>query len=222
MGIHVFVFVNDFLVVGDTEEQTRIGGEMLEELLLEVGIQRAPHKRRGPVRALEFLGLFISNVPGHRGVGLTADRRKALTARLDSWLEVRPAAGANLQVDIHELARLLGHMVFASQVVPGGRTYMQACLAQFQGLEVLWDRGLVRPVGSCGPGDRLAVSGQFWTDLLWWRDHLESHCAKPLEEPAAATAVLSGTDASGWGTGQCISIDGAVEEHSLRFTRARG
>ena len=32
--------------------------------------------------------------------------------------------------------------------------------------------------------------------------------------------MLSGTDASGWGTGQCISIDGAVEEHSLRFTRA--
>ena len=112
----MFVFVDDFLIVGDTEEQTRIGGKMLEELLLEVGIQRAPHKRRGPVRALEFLGLFISNVPGHRGVGLTSERRKALTARLDSWLAVRPAAGVDLQVDIHELARLLGHMVFASQV----------------------------------------------------------------------------------------------------------
>jgi hypothetical protein len=59
----------------------------------------------------------------------------------------RPAAGERLQVGAKELAKLLGHLVFGSQVVPGGRTYMQAMLSSFAGLEVDWRRGAVRRTG---------------------------------------------------------------------------
>ena len=50
---------------------------------------------------------------------------------IDEWLARRPAAGERLQVGAKELAKLLGHLVFGSQVVPGGRKYMQAMLSSF-------------------------------------------------------------------------------------------
>ena len=62
-GVHFFVFVDDFLVVGDTEELTRYGCSVLEDVLTEFGIQWTPHKRRGPARVIEFLGQLISNSP---------------------------------------------------------------------------------------------------------------------------------------------------------------
>ena len=48
------------------------------------------------------------------------------------------------EMEPRELAKLLGHLVFASQVVPGGRTYMQNMLSAFSGLEVDWKHGRVR------------------------------------------------------------------------------
>ena len=40
--------------------------------------------------------------------------------------------------DPRELASFLGKLVFVSQVVKGGRTYMQGMLSQFKGLVVDW------------------------------------------------------------------------------------
>ena len=49
-GVHVFVFVDDYLIVGDSKEAARIGGEVLEQVLFELGIEWAPYKQRGPKR----------------------------------------------------------------------------------------------------------------------------------------------------------------------------
>ncbi len=37
-GVHIFVFVDDYLVVGDDAEAARLGGETLEQVLFEFGI----------------------------------------------------------------------------------------------------------------------------------------------------------------------------------------
>ena len=72
-GIHFLVYVDDFLVVGDTLEKTLIKGmRALEELLDVLGLQWALHKRRGPARALEFLGILIANLPDLEGRPLVA------------------------------------------------------------------------------------------------------------------------------------------------------
>ena len=55
-GVHVFVFVDDVLCVGENKEAARRGGEALEQLLGEVGIEWAPHKQRGPSAASSFWG----------------------------------------------------------------------------------------------------------------------------------------------------------------------
>ena len=115
--VHIFVYVDDALIVGDSEEETRRASRILEALLAELGLQWAPHKRRGPARVIEFLGMLICNSPRTpRCIGLTRRRQEALRARLDEWRARRPRPGGPAQViaEPRELAVLLGHLVFTS------------------------------------------------------------------------------------------------------------
>ena len=218
LGISYYVFVDDVLCVGDTEELTRMGMKLLEEEFESLGVIWAPHKRRGPCQCIEFLGLLLSNVKGQRGVTLTRKRLRGLMTAMAEWRERRPAQGI-LEADPRELASFLGKLVFASQVVPGGRTYMQGMLSQFKGLVVDWRRGTVQPAE--GQWRALTVTDAFWRDLRWWEHHLERRSLTPMRSREERRPVaVTGTDASGWGTGQVVWLDGAREEASLLFTSA--
>ena len=219
MGIHVIVFVDDWLVIGDDEAKTRRGCEMLEALFAEFGVEWAPHKQRGPCAVIEFLGMLLCNVEGARCIALTEGRQAKLRGMINEWAARRPAAGERLVVGAKELAKLLGHLVFGSQVVPGGRTYMQSMLSSFAGLEVDWRRGAVRRTGG-GEWGEMSVGDGFWRDLEWWSDHLERRNCVSLVAPALGEAAITGTDASGWGTGQLVWLDGGREEVQLPFTLA--
>ena len=217
-GIHFYVFVDDVLVIGDNEELTRQGMAMLEVEFAARGLQWAPHKKRGPCRCIEFLGLLMCNVEGLRGITISRKRRTKLMGEIETWMALEPEEG-ELKTDPRELASFLGKLVFVSQVVSGGRTYMQGMLNQFKGLLVDWQRGQVKPGG--GEWRELSISPAFWRDLRWWRDHLDTRSLAPLDGYGqAAEAVLTGTDASNWGTGQVLWLDGGREEASLAFTHA--
>ena len=218
LGIHFYVFVDDVLVIGDNEELTRKGMALLEAEFAARGLQWAPHKKRGPCRCIEFLGLLLCNVEGLRGITISRKRRASLMADIEAWLALEPHEG-DLSAEPKKLASFLGKLVFVSQVVVGGRTYMQGMLSQFKGLLVDWQRGQVKPSG--GEWRDLSVSQAFWRDLRWWREHLDTRSLAPLEGSAqGAEAVLTGTDASNWGTGQVLWLDGGREEASLVFTHA--
>ena len=217
-GISFFVFVDDVLIVGDDEELTRLGMQWLEEEFSARGVQWAPHKKRGPCQCIEFLGLLLSNTSVARGVTITQKRLKKLTKEMEDWRAVDDGS-AQIEVGPKELASILGKLVFVSQVVPGGRTYMQGMLAQFQGLVVDWSRGTVSVPH--GGGRRMTVSRAFWRDLAWWRTHLATHSLTPFAKAEVrAEAALLGTDASGYGTGQVLWLDGGREESTLVFTAA--
>ena len=218
-GVHVFTFVDDFLIVSDDEATAREAGQAFEDLLEEVGLPWAPHKQRGPCQAIEFLGLFISNVPGMRMITLSRERQGKLREMIDDWQKRRPHSGELFYADPVELARFLGKLVFASQVVMGGRTYMQGMLSQFKGLEVDWKKGEVRPTHSSQwRSSGVAISAGFWRDLEWWNDHLESRCGVPLDDAFVGEGVIAGTDASDWGTGQLAWLDGQRAEEVLKFS----
>jgi hypothetical protein len=218
-GIHIYVFVDDFLVIGDDEALTREGCALLEAELSKRNLQWAPHKERGPCRCIEFLGLLISNVEGARGISISRKRMESTLQELAKWQARRPTDGAELSVDPEELARLLGRLVFVSQVIPHGRTYMQGMLSAFQGLSVDWRRHRVKRVGGTR-FEEMTVHEGFWDDVQWWVDHMAARCLTPFEIPPAGEAAITGTDASGWGTGQVAWIDGGREESTLKFTAA--
>ena len=61
-----------------------------------------------------------------------------------------------------------------SDVVRGGRTYLQGSLSQFKGLIVEWDRAVVR----CADGHAwksMTVDESFWRDLEWWQERMLSN-----------------------------------------------
>lgn len=219
-GIHFYVFVDDALVVGDDEALTREGMRILEEEFADRGIQWAPHKKRGPCACIEFLGLLLANVEGWRGVTLTRKRLGKLSVEIDDWLASEPVDGAR-ESEPKPVASLLGKLVFASQVVPNGRTYMQGMLAAFKGVIVDWRRGTVEFGGQ--RGRLLELRAGFWRDLRWWQRHLASHSFTSFESfsrQPTGELVLAGTDASDWGTGQVLWRDGGREEHRLVFSVA--
>ena len=219
-GVHIFCYCDDYIIIGDDEEKTREGCRAFEVLCDELGLQWAPHKQRGPCRCIEFLGLLIVNTPELQCVGLTDSRQRKLEEMIRTWLERQPGIGApRAQAEPVDLARLLGHLVFASQCVPGGRTYMQGMLSQFKGLEVDWRHGFVRAKGA-DRWSHVTLSDGFWRDLIWWRDHLEQrNCVTVAESSrlADAAVVITGTDSSDWGSGQLVWLDGEREESRLKF-----
>ena len=217
-GIHMWCYVDDYLIAGDNKELTRIGCQIFEELMHELGFEWAPSKQRGPCRCIEFLGLLLVNMPGQQCIALTRKRQEYLTTLLHEWSGRRVKLAAE-GADPKEMAHLLGHLVFASQVIPGGRVFMQSMLQQFQGLEVNWRLGLVRQVGD-GQWAKVHVSEGFWDDLDWWTDHLDARNSTSLAYSEAGEAAVTGTDASDWGSGQAVYIDGGVEEARLEFTSA--
>ena len=217
IGAHVFVFVDDFIVIGDDEAACSRACAALEELLAEFGIQWAPHKRRGPTQCIEFLGLLLCNVEGMRCIGLTEGRLDRVRRDLVAWRARKPQPGAGeLRVDARELAAMLGHLVFVSQVVPGGRPAMMSMLSSFQGMVVDWKRGRVSVGG--GEWRDSSVPAGFWEDLEWWEEHIETRHYTPMEEAERRPAVVAGTDASGWGQGGLVWLDGQREEIQLKFT----
>jgi len=219
MGIHIFCFVDDFCIVGDTREATELGMRLFGRLLDSLGLPYAPHKTRGPSRVIEFLGFLLCNTADYQCMGLTASRQSKLESRIDEWAAKEPSPGASrLRSDPVELARLLGHLVFASEVIPGGRVYMQAMLRQFKGLEVDWARGLVRHVSSAWA--QIEVHDGFWRDLHWWRSALQRQNCRPFGEPALGEIAVVGTDASDFACGELLWIDGAREETRLIFLNA--
>eukprot|EP00966_Prymnesium_polylepis_P095185 2204241-Prymnesium_polylepis.1 len=58
---------------------------------------------------------------GVRGMTITRTRLTKLLAEMEEWSARAPAGSSELEVDPTELASLLGKLVFASQVVRGGR-----------------------------------------------------------------------------------------------------
>ena len=144
-SVHIFAFVDDFLLVGDDEATTAAAQAMFESILEELGLPWARHKRRGPSQVMEFLGHLLVNLDTIQCVGLTASRQRRTITQLDSWISSRPSGGSPpAERGPRELASFVGQLVFAAEVIPGGRTFMQAMVRQLGGLEVDWIRGTVR------------------------------------------------------------------------------
>ena len=198
---------------------------MLEGLFDELELQWARHKKRGPTRVIDFLGMLLVNLPerGLEVISLTRERQSALEVLIDKWLQRRPwvtdgDVTEHASAEPRELASLLGTLVFCSEVIPGGRTYMQGMLRQFAGLEVDWIRGRVRYAR--GRWRAVPLSDGFWRDLSWWRSALRCANCIPFRVQEVGVAAVVGTDASDYACGELVWLDGAREEMVLTFTDA--
>jgi hypothetical protein len=204
-GIKCLAYCDDFILVGGREELKRHIA-LFEEEMRALGLVLAPHKKDGPCRSLKFLGLRVTNVPGERSISLPQDKKLRLFGMMRHYREHYRAGD---RVAPQQLAKLLGLLNFASQVVDGGETFLTRMYSSFRGCVVDWKRGLVR----VGDGTRpMRLTEEFFRDLDWWQENLEWRNAVPLLPRIRGPPVILGTDASDQASGGLTWLSGDREE----------
>ena len=211
LGVQVIVYCDDFLIVGRDRADTQRGMRIFEDLLARLHIQLAPHKKEGPTRSLDFLGLRLCNLPGFRYIGLPPDKAESTMAALEDLLAAHPQGS---RISPRALARVLGKLNFASMVVEAGEVFLSRLYDMFRGVVVDWKRGLVRFEGD--PRE-LRMTEEARNDLLWWQENLQARHSvsilpRHLRSERRADATISGTDASDLGRGALVWLSGAREE----------
>jgi len=212
-GLNVIAYVDDFGGVADTYEEALAGMATFEKFMAELGVPVSPWKTCGPSRHMTFLGLQLTNIEGCRAISLPEDKlKKAVSQMKELKRDYRPGS----VVKPERIAKLLGLLNFASQVVEGGPVFLDRMYNQFRGVIVDWKRGLVR-VG--GKGSQMRVKREFFDDLDWWLENLVSRSAVNLmPRHGRDKATIGGSDASGWGAGQLAWLSGEREEVQMKHT----
>ena len=155
-GVTAVVYLDDFLIVAETEEACARGFNMLIDLVRWLGFDVSEEKVELPTRRITFLGIELDTRNGEVAMYLS-ERKVASLQDLCAQFVSDHQRGKSPKVK--EFESLLGKLNFASQVVQYSRIYLRAGYALIARAKKLnWFR--VRP----SPG--------LLDDLGWWSSHL--------------------------------------------------
>lgn len=167
-GYHKVVgIVDDFLVVGDTQEECRQTWLALIALLEELGftVNKKPGKTDPPAQLVKFVGVLIDSA--RMQVRLCTDKLAAIQHKLRS-------CAAKRSVLRRELQSLAGLLAWACRVVYGGRTFMRRIL------DAAHSPG--------GKGGHIKLGAEARADVGWWQSNLPRFNGTAVILPAKATA----------------------------------
>lgn len=183
MGIPaIVVYVDDFLVVADTEIACQAALDALLSLLEELGFTASPKKTVLPSQRLTFLGLLLeSNCDGQGRMQVTVPHDKLVKAR-----ELAIGLCNRHTISCTELQRALGYFNHLAQAVFSARVYLRRLI------EAL--RQATMPT--------MLVTPDMRYDLMWWANHAKAHNGKAvlMHKPRMQCGFFA-TDASDWGMG---------------------
>ena len=153
----VVVYLDDFLVIGETKEACPAAFDALLSLLQNLGFKISWSKVQGPVQRLIFLGVLLDTVQCTMSLP-EAKLMALLNFLLEFSLRVR-ASKRQLQV-------LAGKLNWACQVVYGGRTFLRRILDRINQLNSL--------------NAKVKFNKEFYADLSWWISFLSLFNGKCL------------------------------------------
>ena len=123
-GVTTVVYLDDFLVIGATEEECARGFNLLFDLVRWLGFDVSPSKVTPPTKYLTFLGVDLNtDADGDGAITL------ALSAQKVQRLIGECATLTRNAVTIKAVESLLGRMNFAAQVIPFASAYMASGFA---------------------------------------------------------------------------------------------
>jgi len=146
----IVVYLDDFLVVGDTKESCQKAYDTLCLLLLDLGFTLSASKLVPPSQCLVFLGVELDSLA--LSLSLPASKLNDLKSVLASF-HGKPRATK------HQLQRLAGKLNWACKVVYGGRTFLRRILDLMNTLPL--------------PASRCRLTSDFHRDIQWWEEFLE-------------------------------------------------
>ena len=141
----VIVYLDDFLVIGETEEECQQAFATLLHLLQELRFQISWQKVVGPTQKLVFLGVELDTLLCE--MALPLDKLNDLHQVVAQFRVRRRASKQQLQ-------RLAGKLNWACRVVYGGRTFLRRILDMLNSLQ--------------SSSAKLQLSAEFHADIDWW------------------------------------------------------
>lgn len=145
----VLAYLDDFLVIGDTEQECKQAYHELIKLLGELGFTINWDKVVGPCQRLIFLGIEIDTVRRQ----LTLPDRKLCELRL-----LLNETMAKRSITKRDLQSLVGKLNFAARVVFGGRTFLRRIIDNVNHMQ--------------RPHHHVRLNAQLRADLAWWTEFL--------------------------------------------------
>jgi hypothetical protein len=109
-------YIDDFLIVADTESECQHGLDHLVKLIDDLGLTVNWKKVAGPARIMTFLGIEINCVM--RTLSLPNDKLLATKELVDSWIGKKRCSKLELQ-------RLVGRLNWCARVVVGGLSFLR-------------------------------------------------------------------------------------------------
>ncbi|KAK3235851.1 hypothetical protein CYMTET_53972 [Cymbomonas tetramitiformis] len=162
----IVVYLDDFILVADTEEECQRGFEMLLELVEYLGFEVAPEKVESPRQDLVFLGIRLQS--NHSGLGIVT--MSIEESRVQKVASACREMALLKTMRVKEVERLVGQLMFCARVVYGAKMFLRS------GYDFIGRAGRMRRLYDTLPRD-------LSRDLMW--------LAKVLEEYNGQVVVLN-------------------------------
>lgn len=153
----IIVYLDDFLVLGETKAECQQAFTTLLQLLQDLGFQISWKKVVGPTQKLVFLGVELDTLRCEMALPLD---------KLTDLVQVVAQFRTRRRANKHQLQQLAGKLNWACRVVYGGRTFLRRILDMLNALQ--------------SSTAKARLSAEFQADIHWWHSflpHFNGRCA---------------------------------------------
>jgi hypothetical protein len=193
----IIVYLDDFLIVAESEYVCQLCLECLLKLLRELGWAIAWDKVVGPTKIITFLGILLDS---------TKMCLELPAPKLQKFHDLVVESLGKRRLSLKQLQQLAGKLNWASQVVRGGRTYLRRILDVMQTLKCAHHKAL--------------ISSEMKADLMWWDKFLKVFNGKSLVLHAAVPIHTVVSDACNIAAGVAYNGDWAYFNWHLDLPQA--
>ena len=198
----IVVYLDDWIIISPTREGCQQAMTVLLGLLRSLGLSISYRKVEPPTTVLVFLGIQIDSKSMQ--LSLPSDKVQELHSLVDSYSHRRHAS-------LKQLQSLAGKLVWACQVVRGGRSFLRRILDCIQPLR--------------DTRHKVKLGPEFFEDLGWWGLFMTVFMGKSITTGVYRPTVAVEADSCSLGMGVVCGTDwfyvdwaaGAPDIHSLHI-----
>ena len=182
MGLRTIMYIDDILILAESETQAREHTAALIFLLENVGmVINHPKSQTTPSQVIEFLGFIIDSttmelkLPGEKIKKIRGEARRLISQPVNNALA---------------LSRFLGKLNHATQAIPPAPLFyrsLQGCLKE----------ALNR--GSQEYQTTISLDEEAREELSWWEEHLRTWNGRSLLSPPPSLTIETDASTIGWG-----------------------
>ena len=179
------VYVDDFLIIAETQTQCQFALDALLALLADLGFTVSAKKTVQPTQTIVFLGIQLStNVDGNGAMLISVPRDKLTKAR-----DVARGLGSREYITRRQLQQAVGYYNHLAEAIYSARAFLRRLIYAIR------DADIARQT-------RIRVTTDIRLDLRFWEHFAPRYNGQAIvmAAPAMQEGFLA-TDASDWGMG---------------------